>query len=38
MVGVKVHGCGELSAINAPPNKSLQPTGTKSVPAAELKR
>jgi hypothetical protein len=38
MVGVKVPRCGELSAINGPPYKLLQPTGTKSVPAAELER
>ncbi len=36
MVGVKVHGCGELRALNGPPNKALQPTPLRG--AAELGR
>ena len=36
MVGVKVHGCAEVSALNAPPNKSLQPAPLRG--AAEAAR
>ncbi len=34
MVGVKVYGCGELRARNAPPNNGMQPTPPGTVTVA----